>query len=109
MRKLIVSLLFIPVAASAEFVTGNDLLQDLQSTDTVKRVFVMGYIAGVADANHSINYCPPQGINLGQLRDMTEQYLIANAAIRNLSGDVLIGGMLTKRWPCNNQSRGRGT
>lgn len=108
MKKLLLIMLFIPVIAHAEFVTGNDLLEDLQSTETIKRVFVMGYIAGVADANHSVNYCPPQGISLGQLRDMTEQYLIANASIRNLSGDMLIGDMLKRRWPCNNQPRGRG-
>jgi hypothetical protein len=108
MKKFIVSLLFVPAMAQAEFVTGNTLLEDLQSTETIKRVFAMGYVAGVADANHSVTYCPPQGISLGQVRDMTEQYLIANASLRNLSADVLIGDMLNRRWPCKKESRGRG-
>lgn len=108
MKHLICSLLFVPAIASAEFVTGNELLRDLQSTETVKRIFAMGYIAGVADANQSVRYCPPEGIRLSQLRDMTEQYLIANASFRNLSADVLIGDMLNLRWPCEKvRERGR--
>ena len=109
MKKFIVGLLFIPVMASAEFVNGNDLLKELQSSDPIRRGFVMGYIAGVADANNSITWCPPGGINLGQLRDMIEQYLVANASIRNLSGDVLIGDMLNRRWPCKREGQSRGT
>jgi hypothetical protein len=109
MKKLFVSLLFVPAMAQAEFINGNDLLNGLQSQETVERVFVMGYIAGIADANNSITYCPPPGIQLGQLRDMAKQYLIANASIRNLSGDVLIGDMLNRRWPCKTQPSGRGT
>lgn len=108
MKQLLLAALLIPSLASAEFITGNDLLNDLQSTESVRRTFSMGYIAGVADANHSIAYCPPAGINLGQLRDMTEQYLVANPSVRNLSGDVLIGYMLNKRWPCKTQPSGRG-
>jgi len=108
MKKFIAGLLFVPAIAQAEFVNGNDLLNGLESTESMERVFAMGYIAGVADANHSITYCPPSGINLGQLRDMAKQYLTANASIRNLSGDVLIGDMLNRRWPCNKQPRGRG-
>lgn len=108
MKKLIVSLLFVPAVASAEFVNGNELLSNLQSNDATKRVFALGYIAGVADANQSIRYCPPEGIVLSQLRDMTEQYLIANASTRNLSADVLIGDMLSTRWPCSTPPRGTG-
>jgi len=108
MKKILVSLLLVPIMASAEFITGNDLLEDLQSGETVKRVFAMGYIAGVADANHSVTYCPPEGISLGQLRDMVEQYITTNASIRNLSADVLIGDMLNRRWPCKTPQRGRG-
>ena len=109
MKKFIAVLLIAPAIANAEFITGNQVLSDIQSNDPIRRGFVMGYIAGVADANNSITWCPPQGINLGQLRDMTEQYLIVNASIRNLSGDILIGDMLSLRWPCRQQPPGKGT
>ncbi len=108
MKKILCSLLFVPAIASAEFISGNDLLDHLQSTETVKRVFGMGYVAGVSDANHSITFCPPANIQLGQVRDMVEQYLIVNPSTRHLSGDILIGDMLNKRWPCKEQPKGRG-
>jgi hypothetical protein len=109
MRPLIAGLLLLPSMVCAEFVSGNSLLSDIQSTDNLRRVFAAGYIAGVADSHQSVTYCPPAGINLGQLRDMTEQYLIINASTRNLSADVLIGDMLNRRWPCKApQTPGRG-
>ena len=108
MKNILVSLLLVPVIANAEFVTGNKLLKDIQSRETINLAFAMGYIAGVADANQSIRYCPPEGIVLSQLRDMAEQYLIANASTRNLSADVLIGDMLSTRWPCSTPPRGTG-
>ena len=108
MKQIIAGLLLLPAMASAEFITGNQLLSDIQSTENVRRTFAMGYIAGVADAHHSVTYCPPAGVNLGQLRDMAEQYLIINASMRNLSADVLIGDMLNRRWPCKTPPSGRG-
>ena len=108
MKKFIAALLIVPAMAHAEFITGNQLLSDLQSTENLKRTFAMGYIAGVADAHHSVTFCPPGGINLGQIRDMTEQYLIINASTRNFSADILIGDMLNRRWPCKNPPSGRG-
>jgi len=109
MRAMPIIALLFPVMVSAEFVNGNSLLSDIQSTDSIRRTFAMGYIAGVADSHQSVTYCPPEGINLGQLRDMAEQYLTINASTRNLSADILIGDMLNRRWPCKApQSQGRG-
>jgi hypothetical protein len=109
MRAIPIIALLFPVMVSAEFVTGNSLLSDIQSTDNIRKGFAMGYIAGVADSHQSVTYCPPGGVNLGQLRDMTEQYLIINASTRNLSADILIGDMLNRRWPCKApQTPGRG-
>lgn len=108
MRRFIASLLFVPTIASAEFMSGNSLLDYIQSRDSINRIYAMGYIAGVADANMSVTSCPPITIELGQIRDMVEQYLIINASTRHLSADVLIGDMLNKRWPCKTEQRGRG-
>ena len=108
MKKFIASLLFLPTLASAEFMSGNALLGYIQSDKTVERIYGMGYIAGVADANMSVTSCPPATVELGQLRDMVEQHLILNASTRHFSADLLIGEMLTKRWPCRDQPRARG-
>jgi hypothetical protein len=108
MKAIPLIALFFPVIVSAEFVNGNSLLNDIQSTEGLRKSFAMGYIAGVADSHQSVTYCPPGGVNLGQLRDMIEQYLIINASTRNLSADVLIGDMLNRRWPCKTPQSGRG-
>jgi hypothetical protein len=103
MKKFIVALLFIPTMASAGFINGNDLYQDLRSDDSINRVYALGYIAGVADAGQTGTHCIPSTVSLGQIRDMTLNYLRKNAEIRNLSADVLVGMMLMERWPCNNK------
>lgn len=108
MKKILVSMLFVPVMASAEFMDGNDLLNDMQSTEVIKRVFAMGYVAGVSDSHRSITHCPPANVQLGQVKDMAEQYLIANPSIRHLSADLLVSDMLKKRWPCKTEDKGRG-
>ena len=106
MKKILAGLLFVPVMASAEFTSGNDLYKDLRSESTVDKVYALGYIAGVADAGQGGSHCIPTSVSLGQLQDMTLNYLRNNAEIRNLSADVLIGIMLLERWPCKNKSKG---
>ena len=106
MKKLLATLLFVPVMANAEFVSGNELYADLTSEHTASRMYALGYLAGVSDAGHSLTHCIPSTVNLGQIQDMAINYLRKNADIRNLSADVLIGIMLLERWPCKNKSKG---
>jgi hypothetical protein len=106
MKKLLISLMFIPVMASAEFVSGNDLYRDLRSDKVSDNLYALGYIAGVADAGQSGSHCIPSTVNLGQIQDMTVDYLRRNADVRNLSADILVGLMLLERWPCKNKSKG---
>jgi hypothetical protein len=106
MKKLLATLLFIPIVASAEFTSGNDLYKDLRSDKVSDNIYALGYIAGVADAGQSGSHCIPSTVSLGQLQDMAIDYLRRNADVRNLSADVLIGLMLLERWPCKNKSKG---
>jgi hypothetical protein len=106
MKKLFAVLLFVPTIASAEFHTGNDLYSDLLSESTGKRMYALGYIAGVSDAGHGGSHCIPSTVNLGQIQDMTIDYLRKNADIRHLSADILVGLMLLERWPCKTKPKG---
>jgi len=103
MKKFIAALLFIPTMASAEFNSGNDLYADLLSESTGKRMYALGYLAGVSDAGNSLTHCIPSNVTLRQIQDMAINYLQKNADVRNLSADVIIGIMLMERWPCNNK------
>jgi len=106
MKRLVAALLIVPVMASAEFHTGNDLYSDLLSESNGKRMYALGYLAGVADYGNNGAHCIPAAVTLGQIQDMAIDYLRKNAEIRNLSADILVGMMLLERWPCKNKSKG---
>jgi hypothetical protein len=89
-----IAALLMSQAVQASFVSGNDLLSDMRASETFRRLYAIGYIAGVADTSQHITHCPPDNVTLGQVKDMVEMYLIANAAERNKAADILIVRML---------------
>lgn len=110
MRRLIVSLLFIPAMAHAEFETGNSLLADLQSSSIGQRMHALGFVKGVADVYVNVTFCPPNnsaGITAGQLNDMVKNYLEINPAIRHRTAESIINDLFKRTWPCPTNNRGR--
>ena len=105
-HKLLLALLFVSTSSSAAFRDGNKLLSEIRSSHLDDNVYAMGYIAGVTDAMHGIMHCAPGNVTLSQIIDMTKEYLVKNASIRNLAADVLVGTMLSVRWPCNTEKKG---
>jgi hypothetical protein len=106
MRKLIATLLFVPCIASAEFLSGNDLLSRINSDETIQRMFALGYVAGVSDAQQHVFSCPPSGVTNGQVRDVVKSYLEANPGIRHKTADLLVTDALKQVWPCANNRGG---
>lgn len=105
-HNLLLALLFVSTSASAAFRDGNKLLSEIRSSNLDDKVYSMGYIAGVTDALYGVMHCAPGNVTLSQIIDMTQEYLVKNASIRNLAADVLIGSMLSTRWPCSNEKKG---
>jgi hypothetical protein len=105
MKKILAGLLMVPTMASAEFISGNELLSNLKG-DTDERMFAIGYIAGVADFLDGMTVCSPTGVTLGQIRDLIRDYLEKNPDKRHYSADSLIRNKLERMWPC--QQRGKG-
>ena len=64
-RLLALAVLTLSTAASANFYTGNDLLERLN--DPARDYFAMGYIAGVSDLGLREYHCPPSTVTLGQM------------------------------------------
>lgn len=110
MKKLIISLLFVPMMAHAEFLNGNQLHMRLQSTDTIDRVYGIGYVVGIYDANVKIYFCPNEnGLTVGQITDIVKNYLAANPSIRNAQAYELVTNAFKNIWPCAaNRTPGRG-
>ena len=107
MNRSIVLMLLLCGSAHAEFYTGNDLLQRINSESLGERAAAIGYIMGVADSGHGVNYCPPEHVTSGQLRDMVRNYLTNLPAVRHLSADSLVTHVLKSQWPCAARTPGR--
>lgn len=99
MKKLMaLALLMLSTAASAQYYTGNDLLERLN--DPARDFFAMGYIAGVSDLGLREYHCPPQTVTLGQMRDMVYRSLTNNPSNRHMSAAVLVTVTFMEKWPC---------
>ena len=110
MKKLLIALLFVPTMSQAAFRSGNELLSDMNATDSFSRGLALGYIMAATDMARTIWFCPPNdggGITAGQIHDMVKNYLTNNPAIRNRSADSLMIEILGAWYPCRN--RGSGT
>ena len=109
MRKLIAVLLFVPCIASAEFLSGNDLLSRINSDETIQRMFALGYVAGVSDAQQHVFSCPPSGVTNGQVRDVVKSYLEANPGMSHNTAEMSVTNAVNEVLPCANRNKGNGT
>lgn len=102
MRKLLVGLLMVPSMASAEFLSGNDLYNRMTHTDNWWRMYALGYVVGIYDAHVRATICPPNENNVtaGQVRDIAEQFLLANPGLRDKTAESLVREALRQVWPC---------
>lgn len=110
MKKLIAAVLMVPTIASAQYYTGNTLLQKMNSTELYERSMAMGYVMAISDAYQNIAHCSGQRVTAGQTRDVVKQYLEQNPAMRDLSADALSMIALGLAFPCpkENNSKKRG-
>jgi hypothetical protein len=97
-------LLMLCGSAQAEFWTGNQLLSKMTG-DTNAQLLAIGYVTGAADAMTGTRYCPPVGVTVGQVYDMTKRLLESAPGQRHQSGDMFVAAAMSD-WPCKQQSRG---
>ena len=97
---LLSALLALPT--QAQMFSGNKLMDAFNKSETsnIDWGFTRGYVAGVYDANANVSFCAPGNVSLGQVTDMTKNYLENNPAVRHLPADAIILYMLDKSWPC---------
>jgi len=99
MKKMLAALLMVPSIASAEFMSGNTLLRDMNSS-ALDKMLALGYVLGVIDVFTNSTICPPPGINAGQVQDIVKKHLEDFPAIRHFSADSIIRNKLERIWPC---------
>ena len=106
MRRLFICLAFVG-SAQAQILDGNRLHGYLQSENAVERLYGIGYITGVADAVRGVVFCPPANITVGQMSDITKNFLANTPAIRHMPGDAIVGHVFKTLWPCQEQKGSR--
>ena len=99
-RFISIALLTVSTAASATFYTGNDLKNRLEGGDTHQGMLVLGYVAGVVDLGRGEYHCAPEGVTLGQLRDIAYASINRDPSSRHLNASVLVTISMMEVWPC---------
>lgn len=105
-KKLILASALVYGPAHAEFYSGNELLQRLQSDSNIEKAVALGFVGGVSDAWDRILFCPPEGATVGQARDIALRYLVINPAKRHNAAAGLVADALMEAWPCQQQKKG---
>lgn len=105
--KLIQTLtaLLLATSAHAEFLTGNELLEKLNASDSGIRLMGYGYVAGVHDAGRGAVHCSPQSITIKQIGDMAQAYLTNAPSERHHNADGLMLRMFGAVRPCEKKQQ----
>ena len=108
MVKALVILMF-PVMAHAQFLTGNDLFERMNSDNIAGKSIALGYVGGVLDVHLDVNICPPQSVQLGQALDVAKKWLSSNPDKRHLPAAMIVYHSLRSVWPCKKDPMTPGT
>lgn len=98
--------------ANASFKDGNELykvctVKPNDGTYYQANAYCLGYILGVTDTlttvrmTNSRNYCVPENVTAGQLRDIVVQYLQRTPEKRHLSADFLVISAIDLAFNCS--------
>lgn len=99
---LVVSLLGFPSVSysSGFFVTGNNLLSRLESSNTSDNMYGVGYVLGVHDALNGVVFCTPKNAAVGQLVDIVLVGLKSTPTVRHNNADLLVASIFKAVFPC---------
>ena len=87
MKKYIAALLLASASAHAGFLSGNTLLQHINTNEHLWQAYANGYIVGVHDMGDTILFCTPPTITVGQAKDSN-----GNNTFRLFQGETRFSG-----------------
>ncbi len=102
MKYLIIAVLVAAPAARAEFLSGNQLLTHMNSSQVAEQAVALGYVMGVHDADRGVTHCSPLEATNGQINDMVRKFLMNNPQVRHTAADAIVSHVLKAQWPCRN-------
>lgn len=86
---------------------GNQLLSDCADNSTYMQGFCLGYIRALDNsmimllALNNKKYCRPEGVTVGQVRDVYLSYIRRHPAERNQNNIALAISGNNEAWPCD--------
>lgn len=92
-------------AAHAQFLTGNELYERMQSTGP-KLVNAQAYVMGVADSELGVEWCPPNSVTVRQVFDLTSRVLEALPERRHENASYFVSAAIRNAWPCKPKAKG---
>lgn len=102
--------MLMPVLAYADndFMTGNKLFSQIESSNSNERAFAKGYISGFVEGiigsnvllNSKVITCVPEGVTYTQLRDIIHDYLKKEPKERHKAAPFLIMASIHESYPC---------
>ena len=87
-------------SAHADFKSGNEILDNINSDNYYSKGNAMGYIMGVVDAYSGIYICPPATITGGQIQDIVKSYLVQTPSVRHQGASGLVYTAMVEFFPC---------
>ncbi len=95
---------FALTSSTAQAITGNEMLADLQRNDiSYEYGYSTGLIAGVYETSQRFQgkyLCIPEGVSNKQIIDVVKASLISNPEKRHMDASYLVYMILAKSWPC---------
>lgn len=104
---LTVILMCLPLAALADFRSGNGLLEDCQTPEGMpSRLVCSSYILTIVDVLRyddvvGIRSCVPTQATTQQVTDVVTQYLQQHPELRHYGAVALVARALSESFPCN--------
>lgn len=99
---LLVFLVVFPSSAFPSFITGNELLNNLESESHYNRGYASGFISGVFSATEGLSHCVKSDeITLSQVSRLAEKYLQDNPAELHRAASLLLLKAFQEAFPCD--------
>lgn len=105
MRAAALLLALAASSAQAQFLTGNELYERMQSTGP-KLINAQAYVMGVADSELGVEWCPPSTVTVRQVFDLTSRVLEALPEKRHENASYFVSAAIRNAWPCKPKAKG---
>jgi len=104
MKKLLLILCLFSMTANATVEDGNSFLEHIDSKDSIRKQYLIGYVSGMYDAfertDISISNCLGKVVKMSQLVDSLEIYLRNNPQMRHYPMTSIFPEAIKKQFNC---------